>query len=867
MTILTFRRPLASVSVGVLLCAGLASAGLTSASAADEGGSTVAADAPESPTAPALDRSANRAGCQRNGSVLGVAIHDGQRVAGAKVRVLGPRTVGKKTTYTRVLGTSGRMRTNDMGGFSFRVDCLPATFIVEVSGGTIGAADNTESMAAIGLRAERSVVVTPATTLAVSYFRQNPTITARQAVRQVSRHLDVASWGPRVNHLGLVTTTTSSTFHAAEFARVAKKAGGFRAYAKKEAQRVTQTSKRSFAPKDYKPAVRPGYPDHKRKDPTGRALSPRSNPIVSILTSVAGKALYSAACAELPPNPVTNLACANPQGSIDQQISNQLAGITDQLNELNTTVSDMQATLSQMQQTLTTIQNSIDALQQQSSQASYVSDANAAQEAYATAYDNSGLTKVQAQVQEAYSDMLILSTITPTTSTWTATTDPEPTDSEVCGTMYTSAATSSGDPALSICTSLLAQADAFVDAETAYYETLYEALVGGPGVPQDDLLIYTYQQMLTMGGHVPLSSTALGQIQSTFAQVGSLVDSAYAVAASVQMFRESATSQAQPSCPTLTTTGTWPASTAINIADACRILESGLFIGAVQNAIAADIVVPPTGTVADPSSNYVWWAYPVDISMTTMSNPSFPLYPGPATSTYTATPIPLFYYANMTTELMATPQQLLAGESAYKFVLADEAQNLTLVGDLLLAESTVASTLNTQGFVGIGTKSGGMQWTNLGADPSVYMTISTKNAWQSSTAMNSSLVGCTGYPANITSVFNCSNTSYDWFSGGEETMYGEQGLEAVFASHSWNLSTSTVPTSTNAATCTNIGSDWLTSVNPLYACWTSTFGLLVDTAAATGASGSNFWTTSMLQGVPSGGVPALTVPNTPVTAS
>ena len=98
-------------------------------------------------------------------------------------------------------------------------------------------------------------------------------------------------------------------------------------------------------------------------------------------------------------------------------------------------------------------------------------------------------------------------------------------------------------------------------------------------------------------------------------------------------------------------------------------------------------------------------------------------------------------------------------------------------------------------------------------------------------------------------------------------MYGEQGLEAVFASHSWNLSTSTVPTSTNAATCTNIGSDWLTGISPLNACWTNTFGLLVDTAAATGAAGSNFWTPAMLQGVPSGGVAAIPVPNAPVTAS
>lgn len=863
-----FRRPLASVSVGVLICAGLASAGLTSASAADEGiSSTVNADASESPVGLSLDRSAYRSGCQRDTSVLGVTIYDGQRITGAKVRVLGARTFGKKKTYDRVLATSGRMRTNDMGGFSFSVACLPPTFIVEISGGKIGGSKNAERLSAIGSRGEKSVVVTPATTLAAEYLRHRPGITARQAVRHVSNHLDVDTWGTRVNHLGLVTSTTSSTFHAGDFNAAARKAGGVHAFAQAEAKRVTSTSRRSFAPKNYKPAVRPGYPDHKRKDLNERSVSPRSNPIVSILTSVAGKALYSAACAELPPNPVTNLACANPQASFDQEVENQLAGITTQLNELNATVSDMETTLTQMQQTLVAIQSSIAELQQQGSQASYVSDANAAQQAYATAYDNSGIAKVQALVQEAYEDLLILSTITPTTSTWTPTTDPEPTNSQVCGTMYTSAATASGDSALSICLDLLAQTDAFVNPGNAYYESLYQALVGGPGVPQNDLLIYTYQQMLTMGGHLPVSSATLGQIQATFAQIGSLVDSAYALAGSAQMFRESATSGSQPFCPDLTTSGTWPASTAINVADACRILQSGLFVGAVQNAVAGDVVVPPTGTLADPSSNYVWWAYPVDLSMTTMSNPSFPIYPGPATSTYTTTPIPLMSYAPMQQIMAASPHQLLANEPAYDFVLAGEVDNLTLVGDILLAEPTVAKTLTAQGFVGIGTQSGGMTWANLGADPNVYATISTSNNWQSSQRMASNVLGCTGFPASITNVFQCSSTGYQFASPNPETLYGQSLLEAVFASSSWNLTTGTVPTSSNAQACTNIGSDWLTGINPLNACWTNTFGLLVDTAAATGTAGSNFWTPTMLEGVPAGGVTAIPVPNAPVTAS
>ena len=865
MTMSSFRRPLASASVGVLLCAGLASAGVTAASAADEAVASTQASVPAATTSP--ERSAYRSGCQRNASVLGLTIHDGQRVTGAKVRVLGVRTVGKKKTYDRVLATSGRMRTNDMGGFSFSVACLPPTFIVEVTGGTIGSSKNTERMSAIGSRGEKSVVVTPATTLAAEYLRHRPGITARQAVKHVSNHLDVATWGSQVNHLGLVTSTTSSTFHAGDFNAAARKAGGVHPFAQAEAKRVTLTSKRPFAPANYQRATRPDYPDHKRKHPAERALAPRSNPIVSILTSVAGKALYSAACAELPPNPVTNLACANPQASFDQQVENQLAGITTQLNELNATVSDMQATLTQMQQTLVAIQSSIAELQQQGSQASYVSDANAAQQAYATAYDNSGITKVQALVQEAYEDLLILSTVTPTTSAWTPTTDPEPTNSQVCGTMYSSARTSSGDSPLSICIDLLAQTDAFVSPGNAYYESLYQALVGGPGVPQNDLLIYTYQQMLTMGGHLPLSSTTLGQIQATFAQVGSLVDSAYALAGSAQMFRESAASGQQPACPNLTTSGTWPASTAINVADACRILQSGLFVGAVQNAVAADVVVPPTGTLADPSSNYVWWAYPVDLSMTTMSNSSFPLYPGPATSTYTTTPMPLMSYAPMQQIMAASPHQLLANEPAYDFVLAGEANNLTLVGDILLAEPTVAQTLTAQGFVGIGTKSGGMTWANLGADPNVYATISTNNLWQSSQKMASNVLGCTGFPASITNVFQCSSTGYSFASPNPETLYGESLLEAVFASSSWNLTTGTVPTSSNAQACTNIGSDWLTGINPLNACWTNTFGLLVDTAAATGAAGSNFWTPGMLQGVPSGGVAAIPVPNAPVTAS
>jgi hypothetical protein len=542
-----FRRSVVAISAGALACAGLASAGVGAASAADEGLAVPTSAAQEGSTEVRIDRAANRVGCERDSNLLGIAVHDGSRVRGAKVRILGPSTKGKKTTYTRVLATRGASRTNDMGGFSLRVACLPSTFIVEVSGGRIGGSDNTESMSAIGLRSEKYVVVTPATTLAAEHLRHKPDLTARQVVKRVSDHLDVAAWGSRANHLGLLTTTTSSTFHAGDFASEAKKAGGFLAFAKKEAKRVTPTSKNSFAPADHRHGVRPGYPDHKRKPDGASPVTTRAgNPIVSILTSVAGKALYSSACAAIPPGPVANLVCANPNSSFDQEIENQLAGVTTQLNQLNTTVSDMAATLVQMQATLTAIQNSISALQQQSAQQSYVTDANNAQLAYATAYNNSGLVKVQALVQEAYSDLLILSTVTPTTSTWTPTTDPEPTNSQVCGTMYTSAKTTSGDDPLSICTDLLARTDAFVDASNAYYTSLYEALVGGPGVPQDDLLIYTYQQMVTMGGHLPLSAASLAQIQATYAQIGSLVDSAYALAGSAQMCRESAASGQQP---------------------------------------------------------------------------------------------------------------------------------------------------------------------------------------------------------------------------------------------------------------------------------------------------------------------------------
>jgi hypothetical protein len=433
--------------------------------------------------------------------------------------------------------------------------------------------------------------------------------------------------------------------------------------------------------------------------------------------------------------------------------------------------------------------------------------------------------------------------------------------------MYTSAKTSSGDSPLNICLDLLKQTDAFVDPSNAYYTSLYEALVGGAGVPQTDLLIYTYQQMLTMGGHLPLSDDSLAQIQATYAQIGSLVDSAYALSASAQMFRESAASGQQPSCPTLPTSGTLPSTTAINVADACRILASGLFVGAVQNAVAANVVVPPDGTIADPSTNYVWWAYPVDLSVTTMKNTSFPLYPGPATSTYTATPLPLFNYAAITGVNAATPQQLLANQPAYKFAIANQDQNLSLVGDLLLAQSTVAKTLTGQGFVGIGATSGGMQWSNLGADPGALATINTKYQWQSTKPMASTTLGCTGFPASITNVFQCTNVGYNFASPTPVTLYGSSNLEAVFASKSWNLGTGTVPTSTNAQACTVIGSDWLTGNNSLQACWTNTFGLLVDTAAASGSTGSNFWTPSMLQGVPQGGVTAIPVTNSPVSAS
>lgn len=862
-----FRRSVVAISAGALACAGLASAGVGAASAADEGSAPQATSRSDA-AQPSIDRAANRVGCERDSNLLGIAVHDGSRVKGAKVRILGPSTKGKKTTYTRVLATRGMSRTNAMGGFSLRVACLPSTFIVEVSGGQIDGAASNETMSAIGLRSETYVVITPATTLAAEHLRHRPDLTARQVVKRVSDHLDIAAWGPRANHLGLLTSTTSSTFHAGDFASEAKKAGGFLAFAKKEAKRVTPASKNSFAPADYQHGVRPGYPDHKREDPASERVSPRGgNPIVSILTSVAGKALYSTACASIPPGPVANLVCANPNSSFDQEIENQMAGVTTQLNQLNTTVSDMAATLSDMQQSLADIQASIEELQQQEAQDSYVNSANAAQSAYGTAYSEAGVAAVQSQVQEAYGDLFILSSVTPTSSTWTPTSDPAPTNAEVCGTMYDDTRTSSGDVPIDICTHLLEQTDAFVDPSNSYYSKLFEGLVGSASLPQDYLLIYTFQNMLTMGGYLPLSATDLAQIQATYAQLGQLMDSAYALAGSAQMFRESAASGQQPSCPDLPSSGSWPSTTSINMADACRILASGLFAGAVQNAVAASVVVPPDGTIADPSTNYVWWAYPVDLSVTTMKNASFPLYPGPATSTYTAAPLPIFNYAAETDFKAATPQQLLTSEPAYKFAIANEVQNLTLVGDLPLTQPTVAKTLTAQGFVGIGTSSGGMQWSNLGADPGLMMTINSVNQWQSTTKMPSTTLGCTGYPASIANVFQCLDYGYGYLSSTPVTLYGSSNLQAVFASQSWNLGTGTVPTSTNTSQCTVIGSEFLTSNNALQACWTNTFGLLVDTAAATGSTGSNFWTTGMLGGVPQGGVTAIPVTNSPVSAS
>lgn len=872
------------------------------------------------PSAPATDAAACARGETHDGGISGFAVSNGGRITDGEVRVFARGPQDALGSFTKKLSFTGKKRTNRLGGFFITVPCLPKTFLVQVSGGNVDKKPYSDTVTAIGDRSDNGVIVTDVTTLAAEVSRTSK-ISPRSAVQRVTDHLGIVRIGNKLVNLGSATWVTSSTFDTGRYYRAAQKRGGVQAFARREAKEMGKHSRHSFKPKDYVMQTRRGYPVAQEsgslrmpRDLDAQARSTTSEFVSGFLGSVAGKAAFNEACAILPPTPPTNAACADPDTVIGNEILNQLVGISNQLNELQQSVNDIITMLDSMQQQLNVMQNELVQIEQQNNnelQQTLQLQAQNAQAAYQSAYSFAGVAQITAIVQEATTDMTILGAIEPNgTATWPTV----PLGSSyqlMCSTMYSQYNTTSGQNPVMICADYLTQVNGFAAPATSYYSVLYKSLSGFNGLPQNDLLIWTLQNMLTNGGTSPVSAQTIASIQSQIGQVEMLGDNAFALLAAGQMFEYGATTGQLTFCNALTTSGTFPASTPISVPDACDTLQSALFIASVQNAQAQYIAVPPSGAVADPRTNYVWWGYPLDLSGGTTTSASYPFVASAPAGTYNTNYDDSFaqtlngwaeknngpgwwlrtggqvqmgtYTTNVpqctdcTAQLTPANERepLLVNSPSYGFLFANEAQAAGLLNNMLLTSPTsIAGTLNKQGFVGIGSSTGAMQWNNIGVDAGVFNAIYSKTYWNSTTTMPTNVKGCTGFPTNARgNMFNFDCLAPYW--------YGQQYLDAVLAQHTIQVNTDMPPSVTGVTACPNNafantfnaesgpysgGSGSYYPTTPIAVCESNTFGLLVDTQAPAPGAAPNgylppFWSVGMLNGAPSAGVPAMPVTN------
>ena len=842
---------------------------------------------------PRSEPSGDVAACIPDGGVLGLAQIGEQRVENGMVTVFGQSATDKPGHFSEQLTTHGSTKTNSAGGFEFTVDCLPKTFLVKVSGGKVNGKQVRIRMSGLGRSFERGTVVSPVTTIPVAYHRLHGG-PIEITIKRVTEYLKVANMGPAVEDFGLGTRVKSRAFSPARYLNAARRHGGVQAFANELAKQIDGKSRRSFKPNSYLAPIRDGYP-LVGADGTSRiatSKSPRAAKVkplgsggggksfgTGILKSLASKALYSGLCANAPQSPVTNFACADPSTDVLVEIQNQLAGISAQLDVLQESVNEIAATLSEMEAQLQEIQTSLNALSRETlnqTQLILKNRADAANQAYQSAYQAAGVTQIGAQVKSANADLQFLGALTPVMSFTPV--PPGSTNQAICGTMYSALNTSSGQNPLRICTDYLAQMQSFASGSQTYYATLYTGLVGGSGVPQNNLLIWTYQSMMTYGNSLPLPARRLAALQAQTGQLGMLMDNAYAMLASAQMFEYTATTGDTTTCSNLKSSGTYPATTPITIPDACDTIQTGLFAASVMNQQASSVSIPLDGAVADPKTNYLWWGYPFDTTASTyVNNRLWPFYPGSQYHYYrdpwvNKFNLPLYsqygnpeccsalsYYARG-----GQPIQLLTefpDTKEYNFRIARPVDYSTLFNSLLLVDtSSVAGTLQEAGFIGLGTSAVGMNWTHLAADAGDVFWIDQTTKWNSTDPLGNDTPPCTGFPPDIYPTFDCSPKYVDF----SFTKYapGHSLIDGILATQRWNVMAPSLPSPENIAPCPTVGT-W-PEAGPAQVCESNTFGFMVDELSESpdGKTPGNvppFWQPRMLAGPSSTGVPAVEV--------
>lgn len=897
-------RLTALVAVSSLVVAGVS--GVPLASAEDSASPASSTAAVPSEKAAAVERKAPKppkpipsGQCARDGGVLGLASVGGKRLEGGKVSVLTKPSRAAKGWFTKTEKLKGTSKTNAAGGFFVRAGCLPEYFMVTVTGGTLDGEPFTGTISTLGRASEPAVIVTPVTTVAVRYARSHRGASPVKVAGLVKRHFDLVDYGPRLVDLGMGSRVVSSAFDPAAFMKAAERDGGLAAFARKSAGRIGAGKVRSFAPADYTPTLRPGYapaPDGPSDGVTvtqAGAVRPMGG-VSSALSGIAGKALVGETCELLGPSIASDLAgvCPTDYSSALDAIEESLATISKQLDELQESVDEIIDMLNVMQQQIADLQTSVNKIIQQNIK----SEAQAAQQAYATAYNYSAATEVSDLVSAAVFDVVILGSL-PLEQEETWTTVPVSADvADKCEVAYSKYDISSGEYAsqnpLLLCKDYQYRTSGFAD-NNAYNAKLYQALTGAKGTPQGDLLIYQQQQALTSGANAPVKQEILKQSFDQMGQLGQLSDIGYAMLAAWQTFEYAVTTGDLAACPNLTVSGTFPANTVINTSSACNTLQTGLFTASVQNQIAGKIALPPAGSVADPRNNYVWWGYPLDVAggtyQSTSVTPSkpmppstFPWYPtddgsypyNPAFGDAKALP----WYGYMLPSLRGAlynaagwaagpPQPLLKGAPAADFGMPTANEMLTLFADLPLnSGQTYAGALSAVGFRGIGQNKYGMNWTNLAAglswrqvyskiDPNTLANIPNQ-IWGTTNSAAPNTIQCPGWP----------NTGFDWLTYYTPEIARCQ-LTAPMADKAWDLASSTAPTTSNPVTCPTgilteiqFGKSPIQQLPPL--CLKDTFALLLNNQYRSPTATSGGWTPpfyqpSMLTGPSSSGVPAL----------
>lgn len=771
--------------------------------------------------------------------IIGVASVGGERLVGAKVelfaRAPGAGRGAGRPWFTRRLAVTGTLRTNAVGGFAIAGPSLPREYLVNVVGGKLGGRPFKGMVRAVGRLAERGVTVSPVTMLAARFLKAHPARSTAAGIARVRTFLGVPKMPGGISTLGEETSVLSGSFSPSRFMAAARRHGGLSSYVGTLARRAARPHARArFAPSHYRPR-RPFAP-------VASGGGPRQAGEFAYwaISTAFTAAVWNATSAALCHVPVAGVpAMFGCGGTVD------VSAIVNALNDIESSLVDIQSQLTEVQYQLSVIES------------------QNAQAAYQTAFTFAGINSVNNAVNASWSDANYINAAEPDPQSVGTPTGND--DTELCEAAYPPGYVN-GQNLQALCIDYLSQAESFADPQTPYYASLYQSLTGASNQPANNLLPWTYQNLIDGSGQQLTAGGAIDEMQAALDQFAQLQVDAFTMLIAAQEFQGYMATGAQISCPP-TPTGTLPPNTPLNVTGVCNATQTAMFEFSVEDyMVAHDFAAPPVDTVVDPRSNRIWWAYPVDFSATTMGSGSYPFYPGASETYASVQPVAL---------AGGTPIAILADEPGYTFRAGNQADLAAMMNGLLVPSGgTVASALNAAGFHGLGTSSNGMTWQQLGTD-AANVQYTTATIWQASSASPDQSVA-----------ISCDWSRYPEVLGGLSCLYlglqqmqpNEYGfavqVNGALAAHFLDLGATTAPTpSTAPATCPKVylssaGAastiNFSDSTNWVTYCTFSTVGLLVDTSPPAPGTTNGVLpplvSLNYLTGPPAEGVPAIVVP-------